>query len=1449
MANETFTFEEGAPSEGFSFEDAAPIDPEAIKRGIELGVGETKRLASMIGSPLLSSMSAEGRSFSQKEREEAKILAENQAPQIIPPREVIGPMPGREATEPFKMGDYTITPSQEGPGIPYIRPPKEAGTVEKVAAGAFNTLAGIPNFMLSLPGVATLAAPAALPARFLNPALRLGFGAVMAKTTIQAANKAWETKDPQDIAEAIGAGAFTLLIAKGRNDPEFQKEVLRQQRLKQPSVLPSTERIANAPQERPQPVSGVGEYIGVAPRSDVSPDATQIREEARRQAGGGDRPSGVAPPAPGGAQEGPPRVLLAESDAVKTFRDQMADRAIPVRNNQTAQAGMGLKSVADLDSMLQMLKDERAASAASLAEAQRTGDFSKLVIGRDQYPREVIETATKTGSWETDFPELGVKGDRPLQWDKNPEVENWVKQHGKEVWTNPEAYETLPDKLKAEPAKPAEAAPVAPTPVAPTPPVEAQADKEPWQMTKSEIVARDKQLWGEQSTEAGQRAMLTAHRAHVRDAIREGKSVPPEVLADYPDLNPAAPTPPPAAPAAAPPPPPSTPGAGPGTPEAPGQRLHAFGPVGHVVTWLENLFRSDRAGQEAAPNAPPPSRRRLVADLTDRLLGGDAAERVDAMSRQVAGESVPRTMAAAPESGNAMVRFASASVAAPHVARSMTREILGDRWKDQTFRDKLGAVLVEDRLRAIRKGLQDAAMRETDPEKVAALIDQVGQVNRLTGEGKPFADETEFQAALNDPEIKAAIERHKATVQAQAEKFHVETGGQMAGAGLHTGAFVNLQPIFEDAPQMVFSGATKGDYTRPFKRKSVFSRQAKGTAEKYELDYGTLAERMIRGNFEEYTKRQLYDQLVKDGLAVVEGPGVPRPTFEGKPAVKFQIVRRGGAPGQTVIQNLWVRPDIAPELRAAENLDGPIRGAAATRMFNVINAIQLAGPTDATWHVANMMSSISSAQGGKSLLVDLARKVPIANVIDSTVRVTLAARKVLQRDPDVLRQLSELSQIGAVRPERAGGGLNSRIINLLDKAGRFVRDDMYQNLVQRGLIKASEEGRREWVNQMGQYNPRLMGQFQAFFKEAGLSPFIVAGRNFNRQAMRRVTLSPGVRAANVQSAVQMRAVEAFGVMATLLAVPAVLNSVTTGKPGGRAGVPFGGIDTGKDDKNGKPIYIDPAQWIGLRRGLRMTGMNAIVEGLRKGETTRRISQRAGQDIIGAAVHPWAGPAVQAPVITATGKTTSGYKESKDPGNYWENVKAAMININPLLHGWMQKQARGVTAGVEAMGRSLSGAVGVKAGPKVSASQELRQLAVAWMDKSSDPKIQHKLEVGQKQDFGESDYKPLRQGLDQGDLDASLDAYHKLLSEGKKPMDVLRAIRPFTVTEVGGEYFRHEKPIAGLSQREQQQFLKSLSPEDRKTFERSKTERMEQFRKFQDLLKKDKAQPKVLEPVS
>jgi hypothetical protein len=70
--------------------------------------------------------------------------------------------------------------------------------------------------------------------------------------------------------------------------------------------------------------------------------------------------------------------------------------------------------------------------------------------------------------------------------------------------------------------------------------------KEPWQMTKAEWLARDKGIWGELSAEGtGLSAVKKFHEVSVRDALREGKPVPPEVLAEYGlEAKPAAEVPP-----------------------------------------------------------------------------------------------------------------------------------------------------------------------------------------------------------------------------------------------------------------------------------------------------------------------------------------------------------------------------------------------------------------------------------------------------------------------------------------------------------------------------------------------------------------------------------------------------------------------------------------------------------------------------------------------------------------------------------------------------------------------------------------------------------------------------------------------------------------------------------------------------------------------------------------
>ena len=851
----------------------------------------------------------------------------------------------------------------------------------------------------------------------------------------------------------------------------------------------------------------------------------------------------------------------------------------------------------------------------------------------------------------------------------------------------------------------------------------------------------------------------------------------------------------------------------------------------------------------SAPTAPAPRGIAASARVPGALKGGEAGSvplaplepvakaavefvkgvptTMKVVGAQLAGKSAPKTSTASVESGNALVRYASSKIAAPLVAESMATDVLGTRYKDAKFGEKLGALLVEDRLRAIK----DAFTKAGDTKAAR-------KVNSLIGkQDSPFKTEADFQTALTDPEIRAAIDRHKTTVQPTAEAAHEEAGGTLAGSGLNTGAFVNLKAIFEGGEENLLRGGGRGNLMNPLRRPSRFSKTAAGTAEKYETDYRTISQRMIEGNYEESTKRQMYDQLVKDGLAVMNNPGDPAPEIGGKPAVKFTIERKGVPAGEnkvrTYVKNLWVRSDLAGEVRQALNVDGPVQRSGIVNAATLLNRIQLAGPTDAVWHTANMLGSIAGSQGGKNVLVDMARKIPGVNLPDAIGRVVASSIKVLAKTPEVQRQIAELADIGAMRAKGVAkegrlakiANFNHNVISMVDKAGRLVRDDMYKNLVSRGLVEDTPANRREWVNQMGQYNGRLMGQFQRFFKDAGFSPFVVAGRNFNRMAMRRITMDPGIKAISPKAAVEMRSIEAFGTIATLFAIPALANYLLTGSPGGRPGTKMGQIDTGKDDQ-GKHVVIDPAQWTGHRRGLRISGLQAVIEGAQRGETRGRIAGNVIRDVMGGVIHPWAGPAVGAASVGYTGYSPVGYKESENPKDYGANITAALKQLNPTAGTFLKGDAKG-TGGLKGAGLSLAGAVGVKEVKPFTSYNKMGVLHQSWMANNTDPKVKADYEQMQTATFPTSKYKSLDDALAQKDEAGAIKAIGELKAEGQKNKDILRRMRPF----VGEGINSRTKPLFHESHKLEAAFRNSLNSEQRAEYQKALAERKATYQEF------------------
>ena len=828
-----------------------------------------------------------------------------------------------------------------------------------------------------------------------------------------------------------------------------------------------------------------------------------------------------------------------------------------------------------------------------------------------------------------------------------------------------------------------------------------------------------------------------------------------------------------------------------------------------------------------------------------REFFGGLPSRLRALPNRLAGQDAPMTYTASPESANRLVEYASGKIAAPEVARAMASEVLGSKYKDADFGERLGGVLVEDRLRAIMDERRNA--RDPNWNDVTTII---GHPN------SPFRTEADFRRALADPEIKAAIARHKQTVQRVAQAQHQLARGDLAGRGRHTGAFVNLEAVLPDT-EHGGSGGGRGNLMNPLRRKSRFSRRAKGTAEEYHLDYRRLSERMIEANFEEATKRRMYGQLVQDGLAVLTNPGQPLPVGFDAHHQPFTIERKGvpagGGAARTFVKYLWVKKNIYPEVRQALNVDGRVGEAAIINAANALNQIQLAGPTDAVWHIANMVGSIAGSQGGRNLLTDVVRKIPGVNLMDALGRTAASSIKVLRDTPEIQKQIAELAKIGAMRAQEGKGVVPlgekrallrllhpGNLIQLLDRGGRVVRDDLYKNMVRRGLVADTPANRRLWVNQMGQYNARLMSQLQRYFKEWGFSPFVVAGRNFNKMAMRRMILSQGVKARNPAAAAQMKAVDALGMVATLVVVPSVLNYLLTGNPSGRDGTKFGQIDTGQDTKDGKHLVIDPGQWSGVRRGLRITGAQGLIEGLREGQRGKRITEQMAKDIVGGAIHPWTGPAVHGASVLATGYSPSGYKESENPKDFGANALAALEQLNPIAKAIVEghKERRGAAAQV---GLSLGGAVGLKAVRPLTAYDRLRNLHEKWLADNPDRRIRESFNRNEAATFPISQYRDMDKFIRNKDREGMAEALQKV-REVAKDEDILKRMLPV----IGTGLDQQPKPLFHQSALAEAKFRQSLSPKQREAYQQAIEDRKKDFRLFLEIWRQRGPRPEVLE---
>jgi len=151
---------------------------------------------------------------------------------------------------------------------------------------------------------------------------------------------------------------------------------------------------------------------------------------------------------------------------------------------------------------------------------------------------------------------------------------------------------------------------------------------------------------------------------------------------------------------------------------------------------------------------------------------------------------------------------------------------------------------------------------------------------------------------------------------------------------------------------------------------------------------------------------------------------------------------------------------------------------------------------------------------------------------------------------------------------------------------------------------------------------------------------------------------------------------------------------------------------------------------------------------------------------------------------------------------------------------------------------LAGAAGLKIS-RYSPQHDIYKLFDKFGEESTNPKVKADYERNRKETRADSDYKPMREYLINEDYDKAREEYDKLL-ETKKSEDIVRAIRPYSHVKIPGTdiYERHDKPFSGSRQIEAL-FKKSLDAEGKKKYKEAQEERLLQYKRFQEMLKRPK----------
>lgn len=671
-------------------------------------------------------------------------------------------------------------------------------------------------------------------------------------------------------------------------------------------------------------------------------------------------------------------------------------------------------------------------------------------------------------------------------------------------------------------------------------------------------------------------------------------------------------------------------------------------------------------------------------------------EEIGNQVRELAGQHFPRTHKIDREVGEAATRLAASRDWGRAAAPVFTDKVMPDATpQERHFVTSLSVELQLRHTRAFRIQEANAAEAKMNAElaKKAATSDPVKQaefqksadawakeaaekrqaaqdVRSFVGtQGFPAASEPEFQQMIGSKPFLDFVDRYQKSVGDLITDFARKTENLPPGSPLPPSAQIpgfpmNLLRGDPNAPnqweitqpggnqngrERGYSGGGQGNLRNLRQSRLRFMRERTGAGDAYVTDLNEILANTFENSAYDAAKAELNHLMVNKGYAVLADSANRPPDIQGFDVVEFPFTKGGMKD-----KNLYVAEPFAPEYRRALNTDKATTLGPITPALNGATKVQMASLADASTHSLGLLRALfmPKAMGGvaKSIYDRIYNTQGWREQLLDVVRINAAAAPTFESAGSSLKPLNWLG--------------NS--IKGMDNLVRVGMDNAFDTIAKKYNIPVTEQNRRDFISQaVINYNKSTQNQIVRLLRETGVGPFASAASANAAGALRLLIGSHGLKTGGWKTDVALRA-QVLGKVAALVAAAPALNYLVWGSVFGDDDVPLGAVKLGEYD--GKTVSIDlPGTQI-VRRGLRATGLLALMEGVRSEEEPSMIASKAFKGMYQSALHPAEGPAVSLVHTAITGENMLGKRIADRPekgeGDLGERLLAAAYASNP-----------------------------------------------------------------------------------------------------------------------------------------------------------------------------------------